>query len=531
MNTPNLSEKDLNKMPKEVLVSMIIGLQSSINELNRTVSILSEQIKVMNQRSYGRKSEQVSALQLELELGLNEAEAAADPKEPEPSLKEAAPRKKRPAGKRAEDIKKITNHRTEKIEISKEELDRQFGKGNWKKLPPQIITKLEHIPASFEAVTYEIGVYAEKNGDRIIRADKPSELWQNSIATPSLVASIIFGKYVNAVPLYRQEKVYAENNINISRTTMANWMIAASEKYLKYYYEALKKELLKHKYLHADETSVEVSKDGRKTGALSYMWVYTTEDDTAKPRRIVLYDYQKTRSHEHPKYFLRGFSGTLTTDGYQAYHKLEKEDPETFTVAGCWVHAKRKYAEIVKANSSLSNKGTFAETAVRMISNIFHKNGKLDKLKPEERLAKREKDIKPLVDDYFKWVKSNVRYVDKASQTGKAFAYSLNQEEYLRTFLEDPNIGMDNNTAERAIRPFTTGRKNWVMIDTVKGAEASAVLYSLAETAKANDLKTYDYFRYLLTELPKYIHDFETDIPVSLFPWSEDFPKDVFKDK
>lgn len=529
MSIPNLSENDLKKMPKDVLVSMIIGLQSSIDELNRTVSILSEQIKVMNQRSYGRKSEKVSVIQLELELGLNEAEATADPGEQEPSLEEAAPRKKRPAGKREEDIKKITNHRTVPVEIAEEELDRIFGKGNWKKLPPQIITKLEHIPAAFEAVTYNIGVYAEKNGDRIVRAAKPTELWQNSIATPSLVASIIFGKYVNAVPLYRQEKTYAENNINISRATMANWLIAASERYLKYYYDALKKELLKHKYLHGDETSVEVSKDGRKTGALSYMWVYTTEEKTAAPGRIVLYDYQKTRSHEHPKEFLRGFSGTLTTDGYQAYHKLEKEDPESFKVAGCWVHAKRKYAEVIKANGKQKKKGTLAERAVKMITVIFHENGKLDRLSPDERKRKRQEKIKPLVDAYFEWVKKNANYADKASQTGKAFTYSLNQEKYLRTFLDDPMIGMDNNTAERAIRPFTVGRKNWVMIDTIKGAEASAVLYSLAETAKANELRTYDYFRYLLTELPKYIHDFETEIPESLFPWSEEFPKDLFR--
>ena len=524
-----LSEKDLEKMPKNVLISMIMGLQTSVNELNRTVSVLSEQIRVMNQRSYGRKSEQVSALQMELELGFNEAEKTEDPSAEEPSLEEAAPKRKRPAGKRQEDIKKITNHRTVPVEIDKSELDRIFGEGRWKRLPDQIITKLEHIPASFEAVTYKIGVYAEKNGDKIVRAVKPAELWSNSIATPSLVASIIFGKYVNAVPLYRQEKVYAENNINISRTTMANWMIAASDKYLKYYYEGLKKKLLQHRYLHADETSLEVSKDGRKTGALSYMWVYTTEEYTDIPGKIILYDYQKTRSYEHPETFLRGFRGTLTCDGYQAYHKLENEHPDTFTVAGCWVHAKRKYAEIIKANGKKKQE-TFSEKAVRMISKIFHENKKLDSLTPEKRLEKRNERIKPLVDQYFEWVKENQKYVDPVSQTGRAFEYSVNQEKYLRTFLSDPMVSMDNNTAERSIRPFTVGRKNWVMIDTIKGAKASAVLYSLAETARANHIKAYDYFCYLLTELPKYIHDFETEVPDSLYPWSDEFPKDLFRE-
>ena len=141
----------------------------------------------------------------------------------------------------------------------------------------------------------------------------------------------------------------------------------------------------------------------------------------------------------------------------------------------------------------------------------------------------RQKKIKPLVDKYFEWIRQNQGIIDPGSQTGKAFTYSLNQEKYLRTFLEDPNLSMDNNTAERAIRPFTLGRKNWVMIDTLKGADASAVLYSIAETSRANGLKSYDYFRYLLTELPKYIHDLETDIPEHLYPWSEDFPKELFR--
>lgn len=529
MNTVNLSENELKNMSKDALVDLIMGLQSSMNELNRTVDLLSESIRVMNQRSYGRKTETASPLQMKLDLEFNEAEALADPHEEEPALEEAAPkRKKRPVGKRKEDLEKITNHREVPIEIPEEELDQKFGKGQWKRLPDQIITKLEHIPASFEAVTYRIGVYAAKDNETIVRADKPVELWPNSIATPSLVSSIMFAKYINAVPLYRQEMAYADNNVNISRATMANWMIAASEKYLSYYVEEMHKKLIKQNYLHADETPVKVTKDGRETGTKSYMWVYTTMNQKDVPK-IVLYDYRKTRSHEHPKEFLQGFSGTLTCDGYDAYHALEKEDPESFTVAGCWVHAKRKYAEIVKADGKQKAKGTLADKAVKKIAKIFYENNKLDDLSPEERLEGRQKKIKPMVDEYFDWVRKNQKYVDPASQTGKAFTYSLNQEKYLRTFLDDPVLVMDNNTAERAIRPFTTGRKNWVMIDTIKGAQASAVLYSLAETSKANGLRSYEYFRYLLTELPKYIHDFETEIPESLFPWSEEFPKELFK--
>ena len=528
MSDVKLTKEQLDQMPKDLIITLFLGLQSSIEELKSTVEVLSEQIRMMNSRQYGRKTEQISALQMELELGFNDAEVTADENEPEPTLEEAAPRKKRPAGKREADLKKITEHKEIKIDIPAEELDEKFGKGKWKELPPQIITKLEHVPASFIAVTYKIGVYAADDNQTIVRAEKPVELWQNSIATPSLVASIIFGKYVNAVPLYRQEQAYCENNINISRATMANWMIAAYDKYLKYYCAVLHKKLLEQKYLHADETPLEVSKDGRPTGTQSYMWVYTTVDMEGVPK-IVMYDYRLTRSSDHARQFLLGFIGTLITDAFSGYHALEKRNPEAFTVAGCWVHTKRQYTDVIKA-ANKKVKVIFASQAVTKITKIFQEDDKLDHLSPEERLKGRQEKVKPLVDEYFEWVKTNRQFVDPQSGTGKAFAYSVNQEKYLRVFLNDPYVEMDNNKAERTIRPFTVGRKNWVMIDTIRGAEASAGLYSLAETAKANNVKTYDYFRYLLTELPKYIHDFQTEIPEELFPWSENFPKELFRE-
>ena len=527
MSETNLTEKELCTLSKDTLISLIIGLQSSVYELNKTVSVLSEQIKVMNQRSYGRSTESSSLIYMpQLELGINEPEASMDNNEPEPSLEKAASLK-RQVGKRAEDIKKITNHREEIIELSDEELKQRFGERKWKKLPYQIITKLEHHPASFEAVTYKIGVYADSDDEIIVRADKPVELWANSIATPSLVSSIIFGKYVNAVPLYRQEKTYSENNVFISRATMANWMIAASDRYLKYYYEALKQRMMQESLLHADETPFEVTKDGRTAGSKSYMWVYRTADSSEV--KMILYDYRHTRSYEHPKQFLNCFHGTLISDGYQAYHKLEKENPESFTVAGCWVHLKRKFSTLIKAEGTSKTKGTLADTAVKKISKIFHENNKLKELPESERLKKRQEVIQPLVDDFFEWVRKNEQYITPSSETGKGFTYALNQEKYLRVFLSNPRIPMDNNAAEQAIRPFTVGRKNWVMIDTPRGAEASAVLYSLVETAKANNLRIYDYITYLLQELPKYIHDLSTEVPDNLLPWSNSFPKKLFK--
>lgn len=528
MSTPEFTEMELNQLPKSALIKVILSLQINVKELTSSVQILTEQIKIMNQNRYGRKTETVSSLQLALDLGFNESEYTADPDQPEPTLEEAAPKKKpRPKGKRSEDIKKVTNHREVPVELSEEELTARFGKDGWKRLPDQIITKLEHIPASFEAITYKIGVYVGKKDGTIIRADKPAELWQNSIATPSLVSSIIVAKYVNAVPLYRQEQAYEQNDVFISRATMANWMIEVSDRYLQYYFNGMKEKMIQQNYLHADETPVKVTKDGRPAGTKSYMWVYRTMKGRGDPQ-IVLYDYQKTRSYEHPDRFLKDFNGTMITDGYTTYHKLEKEHPTRFTVAGCWVHTKRKFADYVKADPK-NAKGTLAEEAVTKIARIYHEEHKLTDLSDKDKLKGRQKFIKPLVDKFFDWIRANKDYVAPSSQTGKAFTYALNQEKYLRVFLDDAAVPLDNNTAEQAIRPFTIGRKNWVMIDTLRGADASAVIYSITETAKANNLKIYDYLVYVLTELSKCIQDFNTEIPERLYPWSEDFPKHLFK--
>lgn len=528
MSTVNLSEKELNDLSKESLVQLAISLQSSIIDLTNTVNNLNETIKVMNQRKFGKKSETVSALQLSFDFGMNEAEAISDKNEPEPELKNVAPKRTRPKGKRAKDLQKITEHRDVTVDIPEEKLIEQFGENGWKRLPDELVTKLEHQPDAFVAITYHLAVYVAKKEDKIIRAERPVELWPNSIATPSLLSSIIVAKYLNGVPLYRQEQRYNENNVFINRTNMANWIIKSSERYLRYYYLELKKKLVEMKYIHADETPVLVSKDGRDSGTKSYMWVYRTRKGRGDPE-IVLFDYQKTRSYEHPEAFLKDFIGTLITDGYSSYHKLMKEHPDHFIVAGCWVHLKRKFADYIKALGNKKSKGTLAEKAIKKIQKIFHEDGKLDNVSKEERLKVRETEIKALVDDFFDWVRKQSKYIDSASQTGKAFTYALNQEQYLRTFLNDPEVPLQNNAAELSIRPFVTGRKNWVMIDTIKGAEASAVMYSIAETAKANQLKPYEYFTYLLSELPKYVHDFNQEIPEHLFPWSDKFPKELFK--
>lgn len=528
------TKDQFDKLTKDETIEVALTFQNNVIELQRSVDELTERIRLMNQHTYGRKTEQASLLykQEQLDLAFNDTEVTYDETavpEEEPVIEKVI--KKRPKGKREDDLKKITNKKDVYIELTDEQLDEKFGKGNWKRLPYQIITKLEHIPACFEAVTYYIGVYAAKDNETIERAEKPAELWENSIVTPTLLASIMMAKFVNAVPLYRQEAMYKANDVEISRRTMASWIIRAYDRYLQYFYEAMKAHLMKQSILHADETPFTVNKDGRSAGSKSYMWVYYGGEETDS-EKIVLYDYCHTRGTENAKKFLKDFKGTLITDGYQVYHKLEKDDPERFTVAGCWTHAKRKFTDVTKSAKDKSTKEyTFAYQAEMRIRKIYHEDNKLTDLSPEERCKERQTKIKPLVDEFFEWIRPKADSLPSESGTAKAIRYALNQEKFLRAFLADGRIPLDNNAAERKIRNFTIGRKNWVMVDTKSGAEASAVMYSIVETAKANNLKVYEYLTYVLTELSKSIEYPNTEVPERLLPWSDELPENVRKSK
>jgi transposase len=518
---------DWNKLSREDLITMIQGQQKQIEDLNHNCDLLVEQINCMMQNRFGRKTESTSNIhQLSI---FNEAEEIADPSVKEiDDIEQIIPtytRKVKAKGKREEDLSTITDTVIENHEIPEERLKEIFKDG-YKKLPDEVYRRLELVPARFRVVEHHIAVYAGKDNTTIIKADRPTDLFRNSIATPSLVAGVMHAKYVNAQPLYRQEQTFLENDIHISRQTMANWMIGCGENYLNLVTDKFKEEMIQQHVIHADETPVQVRKDDRPASSKSYMWVYKSSDRD-KVHKAVIYEYQKTRNADHPKEFLKGFKGVLVTDGYQAYHKLAKESDD-LKVAGCWVHARRPFANIVKAMGKKS-KGSLAEKAAKKISNIYHIDNQLIDLSSEERLKKRKKEVEPLVDDFFKWVKENQDSVPSGSQTGKGFTYCLNQETYLRTFLDDPSIPLDNSAAERAIRPFTIGRKNWVMIDSIKGASASAVLYSIVETAKANDLKLYEYLKYLLEEIPKHMEDHDLTFLDNLMPWSENLPKEIRK--
>ena len=535
------TEEQLNTLDKSFIVNLFLQLQDQndklsgeVQELNKKMEVLIEQITLANKNRFGRSSEktmdtsQICFMEVDGTIVFfNEAEAISDLDAEEPDTLENKPaRKPKTVGKKEADIKdlpvNIINHY-----LTDEELVAEFGENGWKQLPDAISKHYRFIPAKVEIDEHHVGVYASKTDDRIIKADHPKALLHGSLVSPTIAAAIMNGKYVNAVPLYRLEQEFSRYGLAITRQNMANWMIRLGESYLAVLYDYLHKKLYDYHVIQADETPVLVNHDGRSAGSKSYMWVYRS-GHLYTDKQIVLYDYHKTRNSSHPREFLSNYSGICVTDGYQVYHTIEKEC-EDLQIAGCWVHARRKFDEALTVIPKAHRNKSDAFLVIKQIQAIYREEGKLNELSSEERLTQRQLVIKPLVDALFAYLKKMEPTVPASGQLRKAYTYILNQEKYLRVFLEDGEVPIDNNASERAIRGFCIGKKNWQMIDTINGAHSSAIIYSIAETAKANNLKPYDYFVYLLEEIPKHMEQKDRTFLEDLLPWSKKLPEGIRK--
>ena len=363
-----------------------------------------------------------------------------------------------------------------------------------------------------------------------MRGKAPGRLLNHSILTPSLAASIFTAKYINAVPLNRISEGYGYDGINISRQVMAGWMIRLSDYYLDSVHQMMKAELKKAPLIHCDETPFIMSgeKDAQDPQSKDYMWAYHSPG-IQDSQKIYLYEYDNgSRSAAVIDRYLEGYKGILISDGYASCHTLDRKHDD-LKVAGCWVHCKRKYAEIVKTakkGAAVSPAQQIAREATERIAVIFHTDNLCKGKSPQEILDNRQQSVKPLVDAFFAWVKDILdNKVISSTDLKKALTYSLNQEKYLRVFLGSAIIPMDNNDVERSIKKFCVGKHSWHIIDSKKGAKASAILYSIAETAKANGLNPFEYFKFLMEQLKEYPRN---DVPEEdlkkLMPWSETLP-------
>ena len=528
------TEEKLNSLDKETLIRLFLSQQEQLKNIDHTLQLVLEQVADLKRHRFGRSSErhevtdgQISFMETDGQIVFfNEPEAVAAEESGEDP--EAVPhrRPKKKQGKREEDLEGLPVVVVEHS-LTPEELAARFGEDGFKQLPDEVYRRYSFTPAKVEVEEHHVKVYAGKNTDEIVRAPHPEGLLKGSLVSPSLEAAIMNAKYVNAMPLYRQEKEFERYGLHISRQNMANWTIQCADRYLAILYDYLHEKMYGYHVLQADETPVLVNKDGRPAGSKSYMWVYRTGMMYTECQ-IILYEYQRTRNASHPREFLRDFSGICVTDGYQVYHTVESER-EDLKIAGCWSHARRRFDEAVKALPKEKQKDSRAYLALSMIQAIYREEKQLKDLPARERQDRRQLSVRPLVEAYFTWVRENISRVPQKSKTREGFNYSLNQEKYLKVFLEDGEVPMDNNAAEQSIRGFCIGKKNWVMIDTVAGASSSAIIYSIAETAKANNLKPYDYFEYLLTEIPKHLDDIDRSFLEGLLPWAPGLPANCRK--
>lgn len=523
--------KELNKLDKKSLMLLVLSMQDQLTQMNENLEKLIEQVRITNQQRFGRHTETLEAISGQLSL-FNEAEALSEEVAREPEIEEVLPviqKKKKQRGKRDADLSGFPE---EKIlhSVSPEKLCELYGEGNYKRMPDETYKRLRYEPASYTVEIHTVEVYVGTDGlhqDEFIRGDRPKDLLRNSIVTPSLEAAIINGKYVNSIPLYRIEQEFQRNGVNISRQNMANWTILCAQKYFQPVYDRMKEELFRYHVTQCDETPVEVIHDGRPSGTKSYMWVHRS-GEYYKDKPIVLYEYQKTRHHDHPEQYYKDFKGVLVTDGLSQYHLIEK-NLDGLINANCWAHCRRSFSDAVKAMKDRElAKQSIAYQALVRISAIYKLDESLKTVTPEERLRERQENVKPLVEEYFTWVKKVLSEQLPKGETAKGLKYSINQEKQLKVFLTDGEVPIDNSASERSIRTFCIGKKNWVLIDSIRGAEASAVIYSISETAKLNNLSTYNYFCHLFTELPKVVGkdgNIEHDTLESLMPWSADLPE------
>ena len=508
---------ELNSMDHDARNEVIYSMQERLDTLKHDYENLIEQLRLADQQRFGRHTEKMDDIAVQLSF-FNEAEACCDEAKPEPSIEETVgdalkkPRKPKKKGQREADLKDFPQEEIPHDVSEKKRID-TFGEGNYKSMPDEICWQLRFEPARWIAEKHIIRVYVGTDGlhqDEFLRGDHPDTLFRGSIATASLEAAIINAKYVNSNPLDRVSRDFKANGLNLSKQTMSNWTVWSAERYFQPVYDLMKKRQLEAHVNQSDETPLEVIHDGRPAGSKSYMWVHLTGELSPVPK-IIVYEYRKTRHSDHPKEYYRDFHGILMTDGLEQYHKLAREQ-KGIVNANCFAHARRHFANAIKAmgkGNPEAVKSSIAYKALVRIGAIYDLEGALKNLSPDERLKERQTSIKPLVEEYFAWVKETAAggTVLPKTETGKGLQYSINQEEYLKVFLTDGEVPIDDSASERALRNFTIGRKNWVTINTVRGAQASAVIYSITETARANHLNVYYYIKHLLTELSQLIDE------------------------
>ena len=479
------------------------ALLAERDELSKKLDYLMGQLRLMKRKTFGTSSEQATEqLVGQMSLLFNEAEAWAHKEEPpaESTTVSAHTRKKH-----SSDLDGVLPESVE-VEVVVHGIPdesrvcdtcgtvmEQIGKETVRTLVlhPARATIREDVYYTYACPKCK----ADAEETPIQKTERVPAVIPGSFASPEAVAHIMVQKFVMASPLYRQEQELNRAGIQLSRQTMSNWILRASDDWLTPVYEEMHRRLVREKVLHADETTLQVlKKPGKTAQSKSYMLLYRTGSHSAQP--LVLYEYRPDRKASNAEKFLEGFSGWLHADGYPGYHSL----PEQIRVVGCWAHLRRRFDETVKSLPKKDQPDSAALQGQAYCSRLFSIERKLQELPPEERYAQRLIRSKPVMDALLAW--ASAHKVAPKSALGKALYYLEEQRPFLIRVLEDGRLELSNNLAERSIKPFVIGRKNFLFANTPRGAQSSAVIYSMIETAKANGLAPFRYLTWVLTTAP-----------------------------
>lgn len=490
-------------------------------QMNQTIANLNEMVEYLEKKLFASSSEKTKKDGFPGQMDLfNEAEVAADSSVLEPTLEEVVGGYKRKAKKpKATREEILAGLPVVEVPCTVPEEDRNCPYCN---APMEVIGKkvvreeLRIIPAKVERIQYVQEVLGcpecKKDGASVIvGAETPSPLLKHSLASPSTVAYVMYQKYVNSIPLYRQEADWKQLGVSLPRATLANWVIKCGIDYMEPVYERLHQHLLERDIIHADETPCQVLKEEGKTAqSKSYMWLYGSGNDELPPIR--LYDYQPSRGGYHAEEFLKEFSGYLTCDGFGGYNKLKE-----VIRCGCLAHMRRYWHEALPGKSKNSPDRTPAEIGFDYCNQLFELEKEYADMDADTRKAKRLETEPAIWEAYWSWLET----VNPAggSRLAKAVIYAKNQKPYMENYLLDGRCSISNNIAENIARPYAVGRKNFLFHDTVKGARASSIIYSLVETAKLNNLNIYAYLETVLLYMPDYKN--EPEGIEELMPWSD----------
>ena len=484
---------------------LYLQMQSAVVALSKTLEEIQKEnknLKEVKRKLFGTKSETSKSLGFEQLSLFDEAEAEANPDEEQFILEEVKFNKKKKYKGQLDDKLSKLPHIEVIMTLPESELVCPVCNSKLVPVGKKFVRhEIEFVPAKLKVrdiytTTYECRK-CRANGKSVMKSPGiPEPVIPHSYASAESVAFVMKQKFVNGVPLYRQESEWKQMGLDLSRTTMANWIIYSSEHWLKPLTDRMHEILLESKHAHADETPVQVlNEPGKKATTKSYMWVYSSIKESAYPIRLFV--YAPNRCGYNPQIFFNGFHGTVISDAYSGYNNIEG-----CVNAYCWAHARRKFRDSLP-NDLENAENTLPIIAMNKIKKLFAIEKEIEALSPDKKVKIRQLKSKPLIDDFFSWCKDNQNKVLTASKTGKAIQYALNYEAGLRSFLEDGLVPMTNSLDERTIRSFTVGRKNWLFSTSTKGAEASAAVFSLIETAKSNKLNPYDYIEFILDYLPQ----------------------------